>query len=71
MNGPWNLLLIRSSSTIRPADPAFADMPMIATLRGRIMAPMAKADMRLRSANSFVVISGRTPEGPRRCSLAI
>jgi hypothetical protein len=31
--GPWNLLLIRSSSTIRPADPAFADMPMITTLR--------------------------------------
>ena len=32
-------------------------MPMIATLRGRIIALMAAADMRLRSAKSFVVIS--------------
>jgi hypothetical protein len=30
---------------------------MIATLRGRIMAPMAAADKRLPSAKSFVVIS--------------
>ena len=29
---------------------------MIDTLRGRIMALMAEADMRLRSDNSFVVI---------------
>jgi len=53
---PWYLLLWSSSRTIRPADPALADMPMIATLRGRIMALMAAVDRRVRSASSFVVI---------------